>query len=162
MFEQLPNAMDSSKNHMTGLIVREMKRSMDTHFENAIEDTAKEIEKIFGAKESDSLKACLQDWYGRQQNRSKRYVLNKKIKNFMEYVGELNTNDEREIVAVLSKRLEDIYIEDWNDRLQEKFLRDITKIRQKDRGSKGRCRFRKRTKRDFPKDGGWSGDPQIL
>ena len=82
-------------------------------------------------KESDSLKACLQDWYGRQQNRSKRYVLNKKIKSFMEYVGELNTNDEQEIVAVLSKRLEDIYIEDWNDRLQEKFLRDITKIRQK-------------------------------
>ena len=32
----------------------------------------------------------------------------------------------------------------------------------KDRGGKGRCRFRKRTKRDFPKDGGWSGDPQIL
>ena len=136
LFEQLPNAMDSSKNHMTGLIVREMKRSMDTHFENAIEDTAKEIKKIFGAKESDSLKACLQDWYGRQQNRSKRYVLNKKIKSFMEYVGELNTNDEREIVAVLSKRLEDIYIEDWNDRLQEKFLRDITKIRQKTEAAK--------------------------
>lgn len=136
MFEQLPNAMDSSKNHMTGLLVREMKRSMDTHFENAIEDTAKEIKKIFGAKESDSLKACLQDWYGRQQNRSKRYVLNKKIKSFMEYVGELNTNDEREIVAVLSKRLEDIYIEDWNDRLQEKFLRDITKIRQKTEAAK--------------------------
>lgn len=136
LFEQLPNAMDSSKNHMTGLLVREMKRSMDTHFENAIEDTAKEIKKIFGAKESDSLKACLQDWYGRQQNRSKRYVLNKKIKSFMEYVGELNTNDEREIVAVLSKRLEDIYIEDWNDRLQEKFLRDITKIRQKTEAAK--------------------------
>ena len=50
LFEQLPNAMDSSKNHMTGLIVREMKRSMDTHFENAIEDTAKEIKKIFGAR----------------------------------------------------------------------------------------------------------------
>lgn len=136
LFEQLPNAMDSSKNQMTGLIVREMKWSMDTHFENAIEDTAKEIKKIFGAKESDSLKACLQDWYGRQQNRSKRYVLNKKIKSFMEYVGELNTNDEREIVAVLSKRLEDIYIEDWNDRLQEKFLRDITKIRQKTEAAK--------------------------
>lgn len=54
----------------------------------------------------------------------------------MEYVGELNTNDEREIVAVLSKRLEDIYIEDWNDRLQEKFLRDITKIRQKTEAAK--------------------------
>lgn len=81
-------------------------------------------------------KACLQDWYGRQQNRSKRYVLNKKIKSFMEYVEELNTNDEREIVAVLSKRLEDIYIEDWNDRLQEKFLRDITKIRQKTEAAK--------------------------
>lgn len=136
LFEQLPNAMNASKDRMTGCLVQEMKRSMDTHFENAIEDTAKEIKKIFGAKESDSLKACLQDWYGRQQNRSKRYVLNKKIKSFMEYVGELNTNDEREIVAVLSKRLEDIYIEDWNDRLQEKFLRDITKIRQKTEAAK--------------------------
>ena len=136
MFEQLPNAMNASKDRMTGCLVQEMKRSMDTHFENAIEDTAKEIKNIW-CKESDSLKACLQDWYGRQQNRSKRYVLNKKIKSFMEYVGELNTNDEREIVAVLSKRLEDIYIEDWNDRLQEKFLRDITKIRQKTEG-KGR------------------------
>lgn len=34
------------------------------------------------------------------------------------------------------KRLEDIYIEDWNDRLQEKFLRDITKIRQKTEAAK--------------------------
>ncbi len=62
--------------------------------------------------------------------------IEQKIKSFMEYVEELNTNDEREIVAVLSKRLEDIYIEDWNDRLQEKFLRDITKIRQKTEAAK--------------------------
>lgn len=136
LFEQLPNAMNASKDRMTGRLVQEMKQSMDAHFENAIEDTAKEMKKIFGAKESDSLKACLLDWYSGQKNRSKRYVLNKKIKNFMEYVGELNTNDEREIVAVLSKRLEDIYIEDWNDRLQEKFLRDITKIRQKTEAAK--------------------------
>ncbi len=52
MFEQLPNAMDSSKNHMTGLLVREMKRSMDTHFENAIEDTAKEIKKYLVQKKA--------------------------------------------------------------------------------------------------------------
>ena len=40
------------------------------------------------------------------------------------------------LLPYLSKRLEDIYIEDWNDRLQEKFLRDIAKIRQKTEAAK--------------------------
>ena len=63
---------------------------------NSIEDTAKN-EKDFGAKVTISKPAY---WIGTADRKTvpKRYVLNKKIKNFMEYVGELNTNDEREIM----------------------------------------------------------------
>lgn len=137
LFEQLPQAMGSSEYNRTGSMVRQIREQMDRHLEREIEKTAGKMREIFHGKETDSLKACLLDWYGQQNYRSRNYVLNKKVKNFMEYLSTLSTNDEREIVAVLSKRIEDIYVEDWNDKLNEHFLKSIVKIKQKVEGMKG-------------------------
>lgn len=134
LFEQLPQAMESYEYNMTGLMVKQIRKQMDGHLEREIEKTAAKMREIFHGKEKESLKACLLDWYGKQSNRSKGYVLNKKVKNFMEYLGTLQTNDEREIIAVLSKRIEDIYVEDWNDKLSEHFIKSIVKIKQKVEG----------------------------
>ena len=54
----------------------------------------------------------------------------KKEKIFADYLQELDTNDEQEIVSVLSKRVEDVYVEDWNDVTRKQFLEDLKQIRQ--------------------------------
>ena len=48
----------------------------------------------------------------------------------MEYLGGLNTEDERIIVENLSKNIEDLYMEDWNDELRKQFVNDLEKVRR--------------------------------
>lgn len=131
LFEQLIFAMDEKDYQSAGFRIEEIKKQMDGHLEKEVDGTAVQIKKIFSGKEKDSLKACLLDWYMKQSNQSKQYVLDTKIKNFMEYLRELQTNDEREIIYVLSKRMEDIYVEDWNDKVKEKFIEDVTEVKKK-------------------------------
>lgn len=131
LFEQLLYAMDVEDYESAGWKIEEVKKQMDGHLEREIESTAIRIKEIFSGKEKESLKACLLDWYTKQSSQSKQYVLDKKMKNFMEYLGELQTNDEREIISVLSKRMEDIYVEDWNDRVKQNFVEDIARVKQK-------------------------------
>ena len=47
----------------------------------------------------------------------------------MKYIGTLNTNDEGEIVAKLSKILLDVYIEDWHDGTIESFRTELSSVR---------------------------------
>lgn len=130
LFEQLPSAMEAKSLEQTGTRLQEIKRAMELHLDREINKTATGVRQIFHGRERESLKACLLDWYGRQGGRVEDYVWNKKAKSFMEYLDSLQTNDEQEIIAVLSKRLEDIYVEDWNDRLEEAFLKDVAKIKK--------------------------------
>lgn len=130
LFEQLPLAVEAKDLGETGRLIREMKQEMDGHLDREIKAVAVRVREIFYGKEQESLKACLLDWHGRQNGGTKSHVLNKKVKNFMEYLDSLETNDEHEIIAVLSKRLEDIYIEDWNDKLEEDFIKSVEEIRQ--------------------------------
>lgn len=134
LFERLPLEMGSYEYRTIGFIVKRIQKEMDFHMEWEMGRMAAKIKELFQGKKEDNLKACLLDWYRKQSGRSKNHVLNKKVKNFMEYLSGLQTNDEREIVAVLSKQIEDIYVEDWTDQLSEHFLRDLKKIKQKVEG----------------------------
>lgn len=130
LFEGLPQVMEAPDLEETGVLIRQVKKEMDGHLDREIKAVALRVREIFYGKGQESLKACLLDWYRKQNGRTEGHVLNKKVKNFMEYLDSLETNDEGEIIAVLSKRLEDIYVEDWNDRVEEAFIKSVEEIRQ--------------------------------
>ena len=57
-----------------------------------------QIKKEFHVEKDTNLKACLIEWYERQSQASKQYILSTGISKFMSYLDQLATNDEEEIV----------------------------------------------------------------
>ena len=47
----------------------------------------------------------------------------------MNYLEQLNTNDEEEIISKLSRIMLDMFVEDWNDSLKEQFLSLLKQIK---------------------------------
>lgn len=130
LFEQLPEIFQNVGYAQLAKLIKKVKKAMDSHLENEIADIAGEIKIIFCGEKNDSLKACLNDWSYRQRGYDVGYVPGKKEKIFADYLQKLDTNDEQEIVSVLSKRVEDVYVEDWNDATRQQFLEDLRQIRQ--------------------------------
>lgn len=88
------------------------------------------VKQTFGAKPDESLKACLLDWYQKQSVSAKNYIMSTVGSNFMKYVGSLQTNNESEIAARISKIILDVYVEDWRDDTLELFETELCKVRE--------------------------------
>ena len=87
------------------------------------------IKKEFHVEKDTNLKACLLEWYERQSQASKQYILSTGISKFMSYLDQLATNDEEEIVRKLSRIVTDMYVEDWNDTSIVQFQEELHQIR---------------------------------
>lgn len=87
------------------------------------------VKQEFGVPEHANLKACLLEWYGLQGEQVKRHVFSRSAQGFLNYLGQLATNDEREIVSRLSKILLDVYLEDWTDETMGRFKEELHRLR---------------------------------
>lgn len=87
------------------------------------------IKKEFHVEKDTSLKACLLDWYQKQSQASKQYILSTGISQFMSYLDQLTTNDEEEIVRKLIHIVSDMYVEDWSDSSLPQFQEELHQIR---------------------------------
>lgn len=129
LFEQLPKEAGDTGYRKASDMIRELRRQMDFHLERELDDAADQIRKIFCARKEENLRACLLEWRRAGASDPKKYILDQKAEIFLEYLDQLETNDQREIVAALSKRIEDVYVEDWNDQIKTAFLEDINQIK---------------------------------
>ncbi len=106
------------------------KRLLDDKLNRLLEVLAAVVKQSFHVQPQTSLKACLVDWYQEQSASAKNYILSTVVSNFMRYLGSLQTNNEREIVAKLSKIILDVYVEDWKDDTQELFQTELCKVKE--------------------------------
>lgn len=107
-----------------------IKEVMDLSFSNLQRRTAEQLGEVFGQKAQESLRSCLMSWYQKQGSAGREYILSKSSHGFLQYLEQMGTNDELEIMAQLSKVLLDIYIEDWKDDTPELFYRTLLDIRE--------------------------------
>ncbi|MCI8484415.1 MAG: hypothetical protein HFH41_08760 [Lachnospiraceae bacterium] len=107
-----------------------MKKCLEQVFSNLEKDVAKDIRAVCQGKPQESLKGCLRSWYQKQSRSVEEYILSKTASEFLEYLAELKTNDEREIIADLSRIFLDIDVEDWNDETLELFHRELEQCRE--------------------------------
>lgn len=91
---------------------------------------AEKVKGIFGASKTDSLKACLTDWYENYAVSLQGYIWGTQANSLVKYIAQLDTNDEGQIVAQMSKIVIDIYMEDWRDNTAEVFLSELTDIKE--------------------------------
>ena len=93
-------------------------------------ELAAEIKTIFGAGGTSSLKACLKEWQETRRDVLKSYIVGAGADRLWRYLETLDTNDEEEIAARISKIVLDVYIEDWHDDTMASFSEALCLIKQ--------------------------------
>lgn len=136
LFERIPTMMGAEDLEQTAEHVEQLKKAMDEALLKMQKEAVMVIKRMYGAQESESLKACLVSWYQQQGQEVKDYILGTSAMNFLGYIGNLSTNDEVEIVSQVSKKILDIYIEDWKDETLEQFRKELQDIKDKVEGAR--------------------------
>lgn len=135
LFERIPSIMETEDLEQTAENVKQLKDEMDQVLLKLQKKAVLIVKRIYGAQESESLKACLVSWYQQQRQEIKDYILGTSAMNFLGYLENLSTNDEIEIVSQISKKILDIYIEDWKDETLEQFQKELQDIKEKIEGA---------------------------
>lgn len=130
IFDKLPTAYGAGDYLGAVNNLNKCKMLLDQKLECLQQTLAVITKQEFGVQKTASLKAALIEWYQEQSASSKSYILSTVVSNFMKYIGTLNTNDEGEIVAKLSKIVMDMYIEDWRDETIELFKEELSHVRE--------------------------------
>lgn len=131
LFEKIPEITGKKELAEVANVLADVKKELDGALPKLQKEAADGIRKIYGVQEATSLKASLVDWYQQWGIKSKNRILNTSAMNFMGYVEQLTTNDEQEIVSQISKKVLDIYIEDWKDETLEDFQKELREIKEK-------------------------------
>ncbi len=129
LFERIPESIEETDYQIILSKIAKAKEAMETKLTALLLEMAAETKDIFGVAKNASLKACLVEWYKNQSQASKKYILSSNVSSLMNYLEELNTNDEEEIISRLSRILLDMYVEDWNDTSKEQFLSSLKQIK---------------------------------
>lgn len=129
LFDYLPAELASNSYAAAAVAVKQCKEMLDQALDILVKETAGKIKALFGVSADSNMKACLVEWYQNQSASSKNYILSTSVSAFMKYLEQLETNDEKEIVARLSRIVLDIYIEDWRDGTCERFLGELCRMK---------------------------------
>lgn len=129
LFERIPTMMGTEDLGQAAEKVEKLKKVMDEALLKMQKEAVNVIKRMYGAQESESLKACLVSWYQQQGQEVRDYILGTSAMNFLGYMESLSTNDEVEIVSQISKKILDIYIEDWKDETLEQFRKELQDIK---------------------------------
>ena len=133
IFDRIPDGMETDDYEQAIVGVKNAVSEMNGKLDELLTQINIQIKKEFHVEKDTNLKACLIEWYERQSQASKQYILSTGISKFMSYLDQLATNDEEEIVRKLSRIVTDMYVEDWNDILLCNFrkncIRYVLKLR---------------------------------
>lgn len=142
LFEQIPEIMAGKEEGQslphTADALLHVKASMEQVFSNLQKSVIEDICKIYGGKMQESLKGCLISWYQGQQAVETEYIFKKEAYGFLKYLGQLEENDELEIVSRLSRIVMGISMEDWNDHTPEQFREKMEAIKKEVEGAVNR------------------------
>lgn len=134
LFERIPEGLGETDYQIIVSKIARAKQVMEKKLEALLAETAASTKAVFGVTKDASLKACLVEWYRNQSQASKQYILSASVSSFMNYLEQLNTSDEEEIVSRLSRILLDMYVEDWNDISKEQFVLSLEQIKKEVEG----------------------------
>lgn len=130
LFDRFPQEIADGDYTLTAERIVVCKNLLEHKLDKLASTMAGSVKQIFGAKQEESLKACLTDWYQKQSASAKNHIMSKTGNDLMKYLDGIQTNDESEIVAKISKIILDVYVEDWHDDTLERFETELCSIRE--------------------------------
>ncbi len=130
LFDRLPELFGGTPCGETAQEIGRCKELLDGKLGVLKRELAAEIKTIFGAGGTSSLKACLKEWQETRRDVLKSYIVGAGADRLWRYLETLDTNDEEEIAARISKIVLDVYIEDWHDDTMASFSESLCLIKQ--------------------------------
>lgn len=130
LFEKMPQALGVTSYRDAGKVLEQVMQLMNEKLTELNRSVAEKTKEVFEAEKQESLSAVLHAWYRGQSEAAKTHVLSTNVNRFMNYLQNLTTNDEEEIVADLSKIVMDMYLEDWNDNVLLAYGDELSVIKQ--------------------------------
>lgn len=109
-------------------LIKNMKQIFDSFMNSYCEYIIKETKEIFNKNHKGSLNSLLKDWLIDNELESSNMIFDIKTRELIEYVKELTTHDENDIIEKISKIVTGFYIEDWQPNEINNFKEELEKI----------------------------------
>lgn len=107
--------------------IEEMKVIFDNFISNYCANLIIKTKNIFNKNFKGSIHSLLKEWYKENELESSPLIFDLKTKEFIEYVSQLSTHDEIDIVEKISKIMTGYYVEDWQPNELINFEKELIK-----------------------------------
>lgn len=128
IYQRLIEIFDTNNYEKITDLIKEMKKTFDSFMNLYCEYVIKETKEIFNKNYKGSLNSLLKDWLIDNKLESSNMIFDIKTRELIEYVKELTTHDEEDIIEKISKIITGFYIEDWQPNEMEDFKGELERI----------------------------------
>ena len=108
--------------------LKKLKETYDHYLENYTEHLIHDFKEFFEHNSKTNLNKLLSKWYKNIDEYAKNTVVKLEIKRLLEYVNNLDTYNEHEIMQNIGFIIVGTYIEDWQENTYVKFMSQFEQI----------------------------------
>ena len=136
IYQRLLEIFDTNNYEEIIELIKDMKQIFDSFMDSYCEYVINETKEIFNKNYKGSLNSLLKDWLIDNKLESSNIIFDIKTRELIEYVKELTTHDENDIIEKISKIVTGFYIEDWQpnemNNLKEELQKIINNVKESD------------------------------
>ena len=107
-----------------------LKETFDNYLKKYMDDIIIQTKKLFEHNSKSNLNNILKNWNSKIENSIKFKIMSIDIKNLFDFINNINTYNDAEIVQSISHIILGLYIEDWEDNTKKIFLDKLSNIIQ--------------------------------
>ena len=112
------------------------KKEIDEYLKNFENYVVNELKILFEKNTQNSLNKVLKRWYLSNENKIQHVVVSAETKQLLDYIKQIDTFNEEEIIENISYIVMGYYIEDWQEKSYEEFFAKIKNIVNELNGAK--------------------------
>lgn len=125
LLEKLPQIFKSEEYEELYSCIVNAKHDIDQHIVYVKRDAIAIIRETFGFNDDANLRLCLVNWYDELSSAAKNSIFTARTTRFLEYIREIETNDEAEIASRIVRDVTGMFIEDWKNGSGDSFKEDL-------------------------------------
>lgn len=122
LFVALPNIFNEKNKTEIVKKITVMKNSFDCYISNYLEKLIIDTKELINSKYKGSLSTLLMEWNKELDKSVKNNIYDIKTRNFIDYLDNLNTHDEHDVIEKLSKIFTSFYVEDWQVNQKDEYI----------------------------------------
>ena len=125
LFTTLKNNYKQDSYNKTFELIKNSKIKLDNYFQNYENYVIENFKNIFENNTKNSLNKILKKWYESIEFRVKHAILKTEAKQLLDYISEIDTFNDNEIIENISYIILGYYIEDWQEKSYTEFFNSI-------------------------------------